>query len=144
MSKKKNRFAFPAVFHYADDGISIEFPNLPGCFSCSATTEEALTDAKEALGLHLWGMEQDGEEIPEPTSINKLQLQPNEILVLIDVFMPSVRDRIENGYIKKTLSVPRWLNTEAEKEGVNFSHVLQSALKEYLGISEERQSTSEQ
>lgn len=110
MSKKQNRFAFPAILHYADDGISVEFPDLPGCLSCSTTTEEALVDAKEALGLHLWGMDQDGEEIPKATPVNNLKIQPNEIPVLIEVFMPPVRDRIENRFTKKTLSIPQWLN----------------------------------
>lgn len=138
MSKKQDRYAFPAIFHYADDGVSIEFPDLPGCLSCSSSTEEALVDAKEALGLHLWGMEQDGEEIPVPTPVNKLSIQPDEIPVLIDVFMPTVRDRIENRFVKKTLSIPQWLNVEAEKEGVNFSQVLQSALKDYLRLPHDR------
>lgn len=55
----KKRYAYVALLSYADDGISIEFPDLPGCLPCAQTTEEAIDNAKEALGLHLWGMEQD-------------------------------------------------------------------------------------
>ena len=64
----KDRYSFIAILDYADDGISIEFPDLPGCLSCADrnNTEQALHNAKEALGLHLWGMEKDGEEIPAP------------------------------------------------------------------------------
>ena len=55
----KDRYSYVAIFNYADDGISISFPDLPGCYPCAHTTEEALKNAKEAMGLHLWGMEQD-------------------------------------------------------------------------------------
>ena len=64
----KNRYSFIALFTAADDGISIEFPDLPGCLPCADSMDEAFQNAREALGLHLWGMEQDGESIPEPTS----------------------------------------------------------------------------
>lgn len=71
----KDRYSFIAVFDVAEDGISIEFPDLPGCLPCADTMEEALKNAHEALGLHLWGLEQDGEEIPEPTQIQNITLE---------------------------------------------------------------------
>ena len=72
----KDRYSYVAVFSYEEDGISIEFPDLPGCLPCAEkdNTEEALKNAKEALGLHIWGMEQDGEEIPVPTPITSIHL----------------------------------------------------------------------
>lgn len=91
----QNTYTFPAILHYADDGISIRFPDLPGCTSCSDTTDEAVRDAKEALGLHLWGMEKDCDEIPSATPIDKLTLAPNETPLLVEVFMPAVRARIQ-------------------------------------------------
>ena len=59
----KDRYAYIAIFSYEADGISIEFPDLPGCYPCADKddTEAALQNAKEALGLHIWGMEQDEE-----------------------------------------------------------------------------------
>ena len=65
----KDLYAFPAVFHEAEDGISIHFPDLPGCLPCAATMEEAFLHAKEALQLHLYGMEEDKEPIPAPSRI---------------------------------------------------------------------------
>lgn len=132
----KKTYAFPAILHYADDGISIDFPDLPGCTSCCDTTEEAVSDAKEAMGLHLWGMEKDNDPIPEPTPIDQLKLEANEIPLLVEVYMPAVRSRLDNRFVKKTLSVPSWLNAQAEQAGINFSQTLQSALKDQLGISE--------
>ncbi|MEG1441707.1 MAG: type II toxin-antitoxin system HicB family antitoxin [Oscillospiraceae bacterium] len=131
----KDRYVYPAIFYYDNDGIAIEFPDLPGCMPCAETTEQAVINAKEALGLHLYGMEKDGDEIPKASDIRKITIEENGILMLVDVFMPPIRDRINNRFIKKTLSIPYWLNVEAESKGVNFSGVLQEALKEYLQIS---------
>lgn len=131
----KDRYVFPAVFYYAEDGISIEFPDLPGCLPCADTTDEAVKNAKEALGVHLYGMEKDGEEIPEASDIKNIKVEDGGILMLVEVFMPLVRDRINNKYVKKTLTIPYWLNAEAENQGVNFSGVLQDALKEYLHLT---------
>lgn len=93
---KKDRYIYPAIFSYAADGITIEFPDLPGCLPCGKTNEEALKNAKEAMALHLWGIENDNEPIPEPTSIDKIELKPNQIAVLVEVFMPVYREALEN------------------------------------------------
>lgn len=133
----KDRYAFVALFTYENDGISIEFPDLPGCYPCADKddTDGALANAKEALGLHLWGMEQDGEEIPLPTPITELELEKNTVPVLIDIFMPPVRERINSKFVKKTLSLPAWLAAKADEDGVNCSKLFQNALMEYLGVS---------
>lgn len=132
---KKDIYIFPAVLSFDDDGVSVEFPDLPGCITCGDDTEEAIKNAKEALGLHIYGLEEDNELIPEPTNIKDLHLENNEIPILIDVIMPLHRKAIENTSIKKTLTIPQWLNKEAMKKDVNFSQVLQDALKDYLGLN---------
>ena len=133
---KKDRYSFIAVFNFADDGISISFPDLPGCLPCADTMNEAVNNAREALGLHIWGMEQDNETIPEPTPITEIHCEKNEVPAVIDVFMPSFRDKITNRFVKKTLSLPAWLADIADRDGVNCSKIFQNALIEYLGISQ--------
>ena len=103
----KDRYSYVAVFDYADDGISIEFPDL-------------------------FGMEQDGDPIPEPTPITDVHLKKNQVPALIEVFMPPVRDRIKNRFVKKTLSLPAWLASKADESGVNCSKIFQNALIQYL------------
>lgn len=133
----KNRYSYAAILTYENDGISIEFPDLPGCYPCAdkGDTDTALKNAKEALGLHIWGMEQDEEELPEPTPITALHLSENQIPVLVEVFMPPVRERINSRFVKKTLSLPAWLAAKADEDGVNCSKIFQNALMEYLGTS---------
>ncbi|WP_022932790.1 type II toxin-antitoxin system HicB family antitoxin [Treponema bryantii] len=136
----KNEYAFIALFEYAEDGINISFPDLPGCLSCAEVdnTEEALKNAKEALGLYLFGMEQDSETIPEATSLNKIQIKKNCVPVVIDVFMPSVRAAVKTSFVKKTLSLPAWLAALADEKNVNCSKIFQDALKNFLGVEEPR------
>lgn len=133
----KDRYSYIAVFSYDNDGIAIEFPDLPGCLSCAEKddTETALKNAKEAMGLHLYGMEQDGDPIPEPTLLQGIQLEEGQVPVLIEVYMPPLRERVRNRFVKKTLSIPSWLNEAAMEAGINFSQVLQKALKEELNIA---------
>lgn len=133
---RKDRYSFVAVFDYADDGISIDFPDLPGCCPCAEkdNTDMAIKNAKEALGLHLWGMEEDEEEIPVSTPITQLVLEKNQIPIVIEVFMPPVRERINSRFVKKTLSLPAWLAAKADEDGVNCSKIFQNALMDYLKV----------
>ncbi|MCL2618559.1 MAG: type II toxin-antitoxin system HicB family antitoxin [Defluviitaleaceae bacterium] len=131
----KDTYVYPAVVSVDDDGISVEFPDLPGCLSCADTTEEAAKNANETLRLHLWSMEKDNDSIPNPSDIRDLHLEPKQIPLLVEVFMPPVRERQANRYVKKTLSIPSWLNAEAERAGVNFSQILQAGIKEHLKLA---------
>jgi len=131
---KKNKYIYPAIFSFDEDGISVEFPDLLGCLTCGNSENEAIRMAKDAMGLHLFGMERDNDEIPLPSDISTINTESNQAVILIDVWMPVIRDEIENRAIKKTLTIPKWLNDIAENSKVNYSHILQSALKEHLGI----------
>lgn len=135
MSTAKNFCSYPAFFYYDEDGISIEFPDLPGCLPCARTSEEAFRNAREALGLHLYGMELDGDPIPDPTPVRDLHPEEGGVVAMVEVFMPAVRDRLNNRAVKKTLTLPAWLNREAEAAGANFSLILQDGLKSFLGLS---------
>ena len=130
----KDRYSYVAIFSYDSDGICIDFPDLPGCCPCAdaGNTDMALKNAKEALGLHIWGMEQDDDEIPTPTPITEVTLEKNQAPVLVDVFMPPIRERVNNRFVKKTLSLPAWLAAKADEDGVNCSKIFQKALIEYL------------
>ncbi|MBO4410076.1 MAG: type II toxin-antitoxin system HicB family antitoxin [Spirochaetales bacterium] len=132
----KNEYSFIAFFEYADDGISISFPDFPGCFSSAPAddVETAIRNAREALGLHLFGMEQDGEIIPEPTFAFRINRGSNTVPVLIDVFMPVIRATVKTSYVKKTVSLPAWLAAAADQRKVNCSKVFQEALVSYMNL----------
>ena len=132
----KDLYIFPAIFHSADDGISITFPDLPGCLPYAQTMEEAFANAKEALQLHLFGMEEDNEEIPYPTQVSSITLNKNDTIAMIEAWMPPFREKMSNKSTSKTVTIPRWLDTLAKKERVNYSHIFQEALKSYLGVAD--------
>lgn len=131
----KDSYIFPAIFHTAADGISIYFPDLPGCLSCANNFELAFERAKESLQLHIFGMEEDGEKIPEPSSVNGIKIKSNEILAMIEVWMPPFREKIFNKSVHKTITIPLWLDKLAKREQINYSQLFQESLKNYLGVN---------
>lgn len=131
---KKDYYIYPAIFNYEDKEIAISFPDLPGCYSCGKDDEEALYMAKDALGLYIVSAEEDGEELKKPSKLNAVKLSKNERAVLVEVNMPLFRESVQNTSVKKTLTIPKWINDLAEKNKINFSQVLQTALKNALGL----------
>lgn len=133
----KDLYVYPAIFDYDDDGISISFPDLPGCYSCADTDEEALYMAKDALRCWLLTAEDIGEDIPNPSALKDISTDSNQKSVLVDVCLAAHRNAYKARAVKKTLTIPAWLNEIAEKENINFSFALQTALKEQLNIKNE-------
>lgn len=132
-----DKYIFPAIFETCEEGgYSITFPDLPGCITEGDTLDEALRMAKEALELHLWSMEDDQEIIPKPTAPEDVALNKGAFTVLIEIYMAAIRDEMENKAVKKTLTIPYWLNKVAEEQKINFSQLLQFAIKEKLDIKD--------
>lgn len=133
--KYKGIYIYPAIFSYDNDGISVEFPDLPGAYTCGNTEEEAFEMAKECLELHLYGMEKDNDFIPEHKPIKTIKLKKNQAIVMIKVFMKKIREEMRNKAVKKTLTIPKWLDEEGKKKKINFSAVLQKAIIEELELN---------
>ena len=106
---KKNRYIYPAIFNYNSNGITVEFPDILGCFTSGDTQEEALEMAKEAMALHMVELEKEHFEIPVATSLHKLKTVANQATVLVDVWMPPYRQGLNSPHVKEILSTPRWL-----------------------------------
>ena len=132
--KKVERYFYPAVFTFEDgQEIAVDFPDLKVATS-GLDEEDALLSARELLGIVLAGMEEDGEEIPTPTPLSKVHLEENEQVVLVDVYMPSIRLANKNKSVNRTVTLPAWLNSAALERNINFSQVLQEALKKQLNM----------
>ncbi len=135
MSKKTERYFYPAIFSY-DDGaeISVVFPDLDAATS-GINDDDALLSARELLGCVMFGLEEDDAPIPAPTALNGLPLEDNERAVLVDVYMPSIRMAQNNRSVNRTVTLPAWLNAAALERNINFSQVLQEALKTQIGLN---------
>ena len=128
-----NNFFYPAIFTYNEEDKSyiVEFVDLKGCSTFGETLDEAYLMAQDAMGLYL----SDLEEYPKPTiPYSHIKLKKNQFISIIEIDLLEYRKKYNNVSIKKTLSIPTWLNTLAEKNNINFSQLLQKALKEELNI----------
>ncbi len=132
------KLTYLAVFEPAETGYSVYFPDLPGCVSCGEDFEEAQKQAAEALGLHVYGMEKDGDEIPVPSKVPQVdpETASGYLVSPVTVFPDLVRNEIDNRAVKTNLTIPAWLKELAEAQGVNYSKLFQAALMDYLGISQ--------
>ena len=125
---------YPAVFTKEENGYWVKFPDLPGCFTEGDSISEAYEMAQEAMGLWLQS-ERNGFNYPEASDITGIRTAENEQIVLVEFDPIEYLKRTSSKSVKKTLTIPEWLNTLAEEKNVNFSQVLQNALKENLHVS---------
>ena len=128
------RYVYPAIL-YPDDGkIGVAVPDLPGCYTFGDDMADALLMAKDAIEVWLWSAENNAYAIPVPSET--LPLQSGETLTLIAADTDEYRQANDTKAVKKTLSIPSWLNYRAEKANAPFSQILQQGLKEYLRLAD--------
>lgn len=128
------KYVYPAVFTKECAGYSINFPDLESCYTSAETLEEGMEMANDVLCLTLYGLEQENKPIPSASEVNAVAHGENEFVTLIACDTLAYRKFFDNRAVKKTLSIPSWLNDMAERNGINFSGVLQEALKAKLNI----------
>ena len=123
------KYAFPAVFTPDDStGFSINFPDLDSCYTCGDSLEDGLEMARDVLALVLYGYEKDGREIPKASDRDNIPLSDGEFVNYVVCDTLAYRKMYESKAVKKTLTIPQWLNEAATSMGLNFSQVLQEAL----------------
>lgn len=123
------KYAYPAIFTPEDDGgFSVRFPDLEGRFTCGDDMPDALFMAEDVLALVLYGYESDARTIPSPSKTEDLELEPGEFVNSVACNTMEYRKRFNNKAVKKTLTIPEWLNEAATSMNINFSQVLQEAL----------------
>ncbi|MCD8025388.1 MAG: type II toxin-antitoxin system HicB family antitoxin [Clostridiales bacterium] len=128
------KYVYPAVFTKEDNGYSVRFPDIDGCYTQGETVDEAMKMAQDVLTLMLYDCEEDNREIKSPSNIRDLQLADNEFSSLICADTLEYRRYFDNKSVKKNCTIPTWLNTLSERENINFSAVLQEALIKKLDI----------
>ena len=124
-----SKYAYPAVFTLEEDGTySIIFPDLEGCYTCGDSLEDGIEMAEDALALTLYGYEKEGREIPKASVPTAITVSENEFVNFIACDTMAYRKMYNNKAVKKTLTIPEWLNEAATSMGLNLSQVLQEAL----------------
>jgi predicted RNase H-like HicB family nuclease len=126
---------YPAIFHVAEEGgFWVEFPDLDGCFTQGETVEESCGMAFEALNEYLIALQASNAPIPEPSKLESVKAGKDEFVNLIEADTLKYKKEAGALSVKKTLTIPGWLNTLAKEKKINFSQLLQAALKKELGI----------
>lgn len=128
----KNKLTvFPAIFTYDGKYYNVDFIDLKGCSTFGDSIQESYTMAQDAMGLYL----DDLVDFPKPTlDFSNINLKKNQFISFVSIDIEDYRKKFNNKAVKKTLTIPAWLNFLAEKSNINFSQILQEALKEKLGI----------
>lgn len=117
-------FVYPAIFHEENETYWVEFPDLEGCYTFGSSITDTMASAQEALSAYIITLLEQGKAIKKPSNINDCHAQDGfATLVSCDI-----NQYKECKAVKKTLTVPTWLNERAVAMGVNFSQVLQEAL----------------
>lgn len=116
---------YPAIIHEEDGAYWVEFPDLEGCLTEGETLEETLENAEEALGLFLVTLEEQGKELPTPSSLDKVTAIDGHVTYITTNMN---RYRRNTKAVKKMVSIPEWLSIEAEKNNISLSKVLQESL----------------
>ena len=130
------KYFYPAIFTEEKNGnITVYFPDLEGCSTYGHDIIDALAMAGDSLSLMLYDMEEDNDPIPEPTPLQDLKVKKGSFASYISVDTMQYRKKFHNRAVKKTLSVPEWLNESATAAGLNFSQILQEGLKQALNIA---------
>lgn len=136
--------AYPACFIKEDNGYSVIFPDLGDLATCGDTLEEALVMAVDCLAGYLYWLQKDGEEVPAASSLEQidpaaiaedLEVSSNEMFVnIVTVDVAEYAKANFEKSVKKTLTIPAWLNKAALERNINFSQVLQDALKAQIHL----------
>ena len=129
-----NKLFYPAIFHTAEEGgFWITFPDIPECMTQGDDMQQAYEMAVDALGLALSSRKEEKLEIPVPSEPHQITTSADEYCVVIEFDMLAYQKRTNSKAVKKTLTIPEWLNEEATALGINFSQVLQEALMQKIG-----------
>lgn len=126
---------YPAIFHEAEEGgFWVSFPDIPECLTEGDDMQQAYEMAVDALGLSLSYMEEHKELIPEASRPQDIEVDNESFLVVVEFDMAEYRRKHCSKAVKKTLSIPEWLNEMAVRQNINFSQVLQEALMQKLNV----------
>ena len=129
------KYVYPAIFTPEESGkYSVFFPDIEGCSTFGNDLSDAIEMAEDSLSLMLYDMEEDNEEIPTPTRLEDVVVEKPSFVNYISVDTLAYRKKFNSKAVKKTLSIPEWLNDASMTAGLNFSQILQDGLKKALNI----------
>lgn len=128
------KYVYPAIFIKEKKGYSVSFPDFDECYTCGDDLKDAIYMAQDALAFTLFDYEKEHKNIPEPSITENIKLAKGEFINFIVCDTIEYQKRNNNKAVKKTLSIPQWLNEAGVSAGLNFSQLLQDAIKKQLNL----------
>lgn len=134
------KYTFPAVFTPAEEGgYLVDFPDITNntkfkCYTDGESVTDALENAADALNLMLWEMEEEEAEIPAPTPPQNMKAPAGGFISLVQADTLKYREENDAKAVKKTITIPHWMDIAGKRQNVNFSQVLQNALLPILKV----------
>ena len=130
------KIIYPAVFHREEvGGYSVDFPDLLGCVTEGDTLADAIRMAEDALGIYLYTLKEEGEEAPAPSDPADIRVSGRDFVSLVEYDEVEYLKRTDSRSVKKTLTIPAWMDTLAKENNLNFSNVLQNAIRRELNLA---------
>lgn len=130
------KYVFPVILTPEEEGFFVDFPDIESCYTQGDDLTDALEMAKDVLALRLCDYENKNKAIPKASLEQNFILNDGQIISLVSADTVAYRKIWDNKAVKKTLTIPAWLNTLAERNEINFSAILQKALKDELKLVE--------
>lgn len=130
------KYIYPAIFAREGAFYTARFPDLESCYTQGDNLQDAYEMAEDVLCLTLYNLEEGNACIPTASEPAAITAGEGEFVSLVSCDTLEYRKLFDNKAVKKTLTIPSWLNTMSERAGINFSAALQSALKSRLNITE--------
>lgn len=130
------KYVYPAILTQEDDGIIVSFPDVEGARTDGATMEEALENADDVLNLMLLTMEEKHMNIKPPTPIASLDVPKGSTVALVRADTLAYSKKVDTRAIRKSVSIPAWMDSLAREHNLNFSNVLQNAICRELNIAQ--------
>ncbi len=133
----KNNYTYPVLLDKSEEGIiNIYFPDFENMVTCIEEGGDYVNEAQDYLAMVIADYEECGKVLPESSMAEKIELKNRYILLYINIWMPYHRSKIKETYVKKTLTIPVWLDELAKSNNLNFSATLVKGLKEALNLQD--------
>lgn len=130
------KYVYPAIFTTATEGIIVTFPDLEDTFTDGNTMEDAFENAEDVLNLMLWNREEEKKEIPAPTPAAKISVPANATLAMIKADTLAYRKLHDKKTVRRSITLPNWLDTIAREHNINCSQLLQNAIRNECGLNQ--------
>ena len=134
----ENHYIYPVIYEKDEyNNIGMYFPDFPGASVLPKDITDGIKRAKEMLAFRILELEEKKITLPTPSEPSTIKLSKDEQIIFIEIYMPPYRNEAANKAVTKNCTLPRWLRDAAQEAGLNFSQLLQTAIKEALAIKDD-------